>query len=244
MSISTLLKSEIPQYSLTLPISGEKINYRPYLVKEEKILLLAMEQKREHDILMGIKNLIEACCDNLDAGNIPIVDLEYVFLNLRAKSVGETVEPVIVCPITGKNVNLKFDLTEIQPVNINKNLKISITDTVGVTLKYPTLNILMNKEKKENSTEMEELFDLILLCIDEIWTQDEIHKTSDVAKEEITEFIDSMTVDQFDNILEFFKNLPKLRKEITYKVPLQEGDGDSEQLEHTVVMEGLMDFFG
>ena len=167
-----------------------------------------------------------------------------MFLNLRAKSVGETVEPVIVCPITGKNVNLKFDLTEIQPVNINKNLKISITDTVGVTLKYPTLNILMNKEKKENSTEMEELFDLILLCIDEIWTQDEIHKTSDVAKEEITEFIDSMTVDQFDNILEFFKNLPKLRKEITYKVPLQEGDGDSEQLEHTVVMEGLMDFFG
>lgn len=244
MSISTLLKSEIPQYSLTLPITGKKVNYRPYLVKEEKILLLAMEQKREHDILIGIKNLIEACCDDLDAGNIPIVDLEYVFLNLRAKSVGEIVEPVIVCPITGKNVNLKFDITEVRPTEINENLKINITDTIGVTLKYPTLNTLMKSEKKENSTEMEELFDLILLCIDEIWTEDEIHKASDISKEELTEFIDSMKVDQFNDILEFFKNLPKLRKEVTYKVPYEEGVSNLEPTENTVLMEGLMDFFG
>ena len=115
MSVASLLKSEIPQYNLTLPFSEKDIKFRPYLVKEEKILLLAMEQGSEKAMLNAIKNLIESCVQDIkDAGDLFIGDLEYLFLHLRARSVGETVEPIVVCPISDKPVPIKIDLTTIK----------------------------------------------------------------------------------------------------------------------------------
>jgi len=250
MQVASLLKSEIPQYTTVLPISGQEVTYRPYLVKEEKVLLMALQEGTEKSILMGIKKLVESCVNEVtDAGDLVMGDLEHMFLNLRGKSVGEIMEPFIICPITQQQVSAKIDVKDIKLSGDKPNCKIKLDDNVGITLTLPTINIL-SKTKVKKISELEknitEFFDLIAYCITEIWTKEEVFPAKEISKKEIQEFLESMTVEQFDKVLSFFKQTPKLSYTLKYKIPYtpEQLEENPEKLENKITLEGLGDFFG
>lgn len=247
MSVANLLKSEIPTYTTILPISKKEIKYRPYVVREEKVLLLALQEGTENAIFNGIKTLIQSCVEGIeDAGELSIADLEYTFLHLRSKSVGEKFNPTTKCIHTDKNVQLQINIEDIKLSNEVPDNRIEIEKNVGITMNMPSVNIL-NKTNMEAINDLdkniEEFFELLGYCIEEIWSGDEIFIAKDLPQKEIIEFIESMTVVQFDKVLEFFKTIPKLQCKTTYKVPYgkekQEGQPDEEE----VVLEGFYDFF-
>ena len=219
-NLATLLKSETPTYTLQLPLTEKKVTYRPFRVKEEKILLLALEEGTEEAMLMGTKNLIESCSDEIDdAGKLPMTDLEYLFLHIRSKSVGEELTPIITCPETNEEIKVKISLDDITiKKNKNQSMKLNITDTVGVTMRYPTIDILLDNEIGDiNYMTIEETLNLIIDCIDEIWTGDEVFKRKDVKREDVVGFIESMSKENFKHITDFFESIPKLKHELKYK---------------------------
>ena len=236
--ISTLLKSSIPSYSIKLPISGKQVKYRPFLVKEEKVLLLALEEDTEEAILQAIVNIVEECSEDLDNGSdLPLTDLEYLFLNIRAKAVGDIVSPNITCPTTGEPIEQKIDISKIKPKTpkVDSN-KIQLNETVGITMKYPTIKILT--EKNLSTTEnlnTNDTFRLISSCIEEIWTDEDIYSGEQLKENDVLQFVETMTTDQFDKINDFFSNIPKLSYTIKYKTK----DGEERKLELTT----LSDFF-
>ncbi|HCT53022.1 MAG TPA: hypothetical protein DF712_11240, partial [Balneola sp.] len=223
MAVATLLKSEVPNYNVTLPVSGKDLSFRPYKVKEEKVLLLALQEGTENAILNGIKRLIESCVDGIeDAGELVMADLEFLFLNLRAKSAGQQMEPNMTCPITEKHIPVKIDIAKLELSNEAPENKIQLTENVGLSLTLPTLNII-NKTSESNvldfENDIEQFFNLISLCIVEIWSENEVFKAQEISSEDRNLFIESMTVEQFDKVLDFFKEAPKLQYKLKYKVP-------------------------
>lgn len=248
MAVASLLKSEVPNYKLSLPISGKDISFRPYRVKEEKVLLLAMQEGTEKTVLNGITRLIESCVEGIeDPGDLVMGDLEYLFLNLRAKSAGQHMEPNMVCPITGKKIPVRIDIAKLELSNKIPDNKIKLSEKVGLTLTLPTINII-NKTAMDSladfENDIEQFFELISLCIVEIWSEDEVFQGSEISKEDLQDFIDAMSVDQFENVLEFFKEAPKLQYKLKYKVPYDPTDEEQEVQENEIILEGLSDFFG
>lgn len=236
--LAELLKSETPTYTLQLPLSDRKISYRPFRVKEEKILLLALEEGTEESILLGTKNLVESCCDDIDdAGKIPMTDLEYLFLHIRAKSIGEDLTPTITCPETDEEIKIKIPLKDIKiKKNKDQTMKLVITDEVGITMTYPTIDIMMENNIIDTEyMSVEENMDLIVSCIDDVWTGDEIFKKCDVSKDDIMGFVESMSTENFKHITNFFKSIPKIEHQIKYKTK----DGT----ERTMLLRGLESFF-
>ena len=248
MAVATLLKSEVPNYNVTLPVSGKDLSFRPYKVKEEKVLLLALQEGTENAILNGIKRLIESCVDGIeDAGELVMADLEFLFLNLRAKSAGQQMEPNMTCPITEKHIPVKIDIAKLELSNEAPENKIQLTENVGQSLTLPTLNII-NKTSESNvldfENDIEQFFNLISLCIVEIWSENEVFKAQEISSEDRNLFIESMTVEQFDKVLDFFKEAPKLQYKLKYKVPYDPTDGEQEVQENEIILEGINDFFG
>tara|TARA_Y100001938_G_scaffold149024_1_gene234514 strand:+ start:609 stop:1355 length:747 start_codon:yes stop_codon:yes gene_type:complete len=248
MAVATLLKSEVPNYNVTLPVSGKDLSFRPYKVKEEKVLLLALQEGTENAILNGIKRLIESCVDGIeDAGELVMADLEFLFLNLRAKSAGQQMEPNMTCPITEKHIPVKIDIAKLELSNEAPENKIQLTENVGLSLTLPTLNII-NKTSESNvldfENDIEQFFNLISLCIVEIWSENEVFKAQEISSEDRNLFIESMTVEQFDKVLDFFKEAPKLQYKLKYKVPYDPTDGEQEVQENEIILEGINDFFG
>jgi len=243
-TISGLLKSQIPTYELHLPLSDKKISYRPFYVKEEKILLMALEDDKEHTMVTCIKNLLNSCVeDNIDVGELPIIDIEYLFINVRAKSVGEICKPQIECPHTGQVVNLNINLLDIKPPDRKTILdnKIKIKDSVGVTLSLPTLDLLIeNDVENMNEGNADQIIKLMAGSIEEIWTDEEIYKTSDLPKEEVIEFIESMSPSEFNKLSEFFDSIPEITHTVKYSV-LNKDTNKKE--EHEFVLNGMIDFF-
>ena len=236
--ISTLLKSSIPSYSIKLPICGKQVKFRPFLVKEEKVLLMALEEDTEEAVLRAIVNIVEECTENLDNGDdLPLTDLEFLFLNIRAKAVGDIVEPSITCPWTGEPIKQKIDITKIKPKTPKTDSnKIELNETVGITMKYPTIRILTEKKlSTTDNLDTKDTFKLISSCIEEIWTDKEIYKDAQLKEDDVTQFVESMTTDQFEKINDFFSNIPKLSYNIKYKTK----DGEERKLELTT----LSDFF-
>jgi hypothetical protein len=226
-----------PLYSLKLPLSGKKIQYRPFLVKEEKILLLAKETGEESDIIDAICQIISNCTlGAIDAREIPLTDMEYLFLNIRAKSVGEVCRPVLQLEDeTGKLIEKTVEIpintiTVITHPNHTKDLQIN--ENVVVKMKYPTFSVSEKILKLDN--EIEAIFEMSIHCIDEIFMGEESWKASDLKDSDLKNFLESLTQEQFSKFIDFFNTLPKLQKTLNVTAGKKQ---------HTIVLEGINDFF-
>jgi hypothetical protein len=236
-----LPKISTPTYELELPSSGQVIKYRPFLVREEKLLVLALESEDTKQITNAIKTVIKNCIETkgIKVESLPTFDIEYLFLNIRGKSVGEQIEVNILCPDDGETtvpVKILVDDIKVQK-NSEHNKKIKLDDSIMMEMKYPSLDqfIKSNFDFTSDNT-MDQSFELIGSCIDKIFTEDEVWVASDVTKKELMEFLDQMNSVQFKEIEKFFETMPKLSHSIKVKNPKTE-------VESEVVLEGLSSFF-
>ena len=236
-----LPKIATPTYELELPSTGKTIQYRPFLVKEEKLLVLALESENTKQITNAIKSVIKSCIltRGIKVETLPTFDIEYLFLNIRGKSVGEELEVSIICPDDEETqVPITIDLDDIQVKKSEEHTnKIKIDDNIMMEMKYPSLNeFIKNNFDVNDKNQMDQSFDLIGQCIDKIYTSEEVWATEDCTKKEINEFLESMNSTQFKEIESFFTTMPKLSH--TVKVTNPKTNVDSE-----VVLEGLASFF-
>jgi hypothetical protein len=224
-----MMKNSLPRYVTTQPSTGKKVTFRPFTVKEEKYLLMTKQTGEYADLLATIANIIDSCFElGQEAKKLPIFDIEYFFLKLRSKSIGEIVEPTIVCPYTDEKIKLSLNIDDIQPIVKHTNFNIRLNENIIVNMKYPTLDILLKNSDAD-------LYDVTLNCIESIETIDEKIENSDISKKEFLEFIDLMTNEQFKKIIEFIKNVPTLEKEISYVT--------SDGVERKIKLKGIKDFF-
>ena len=237
-----LPKIATPTYELVLPSTEKTVRYRPFLVKEEKLLVLALESEDNKQITTAIKTVIKSCvtAKGLKVETLPTFDIEYLFLNIRGKSVGEELEVNIVCPDDKKTeVSVWIDLDDIQVQKSDDHTnQIKLDDNIMMEMKYPSLDeFIKNNFDFKEGNQMEQSFDLIASCIDKIYTEDEVWSTADCTKKEVKEFLESMNSSQFKDIEKFFETMPKLQHTITVKNPKTKVESD-------VVLEGLASFFG
>jgi len=236
-----LPKISTPTYELELPSTGQTINYRPFLVREEKLLVLAMESEDTKQITNAIKNVIKSCVQtkNVKVENLPTFDIEYLFLNIRGKSVGEEIELSVICPDDEETtVTVKLNLDDIQvQKNENHTNKIKLDNSLMMEMKYPSLDqFIKNNFDLSADNTMDQSFDLIASCIDKIYNEEEVWAASDVTKKELIEFMDQMSPTQFKDIEKFFETMPKLSHTLKVTNPKTE-------VESEVVLEGLSSFF-
>jgi hypothetical protein len=236
-----LPKIATPTYELELPSTGETIQYRPFLVKEEKLLVIALESEDNKQITTAIKTVIKNCIltKNIKVESLPTFDIEFLFLNIRGKSVGEEIDVNIICPDDGETqVQVKINLDDIQVQKSEEHSnRIKIDDSIMMEMKYPSLDqFIKNNFDFDNKNAMDQSFDLIGSCIDKIYTEDEVWATADVSKKELNEFLESMNSSQFKDIEKFFETMPKLSHPIKVVNP-------NTKVESEVVLEGLASFF-
>ena len=236
-----LPKIATPRYELELPSTGETITYRPFLVKEEKVLVIALESEDSKQITNAIKTVIQSCIitKGIKVEKLPTFDIEYLFLNIRGKSVGEEIEVNIICPDDGETqVPVTIDLDDIQvQKNEDHKKQIRIDPTIMMEMKYPSLDqFIQNNFDFSDKNAMDQSFELISTCIDKIYTEEEVWAAADCSKKEIKEFVESMNSTQFKDIEKFFETMPKLSHTITVTNP-------NTKVESEVVLEGLSSFF-
>ncbi len=236
-----------PRYTLEQPSTGKQISYRPFLVREEKILLMALESDDAFEAIQATKQVIANCCDLEDIDSMPMFDIEYILLQLRSKSVGEIAEPAIACPECGGTIKLKLDLSKVKVQKTKDHTsKIQLTSTVGLVMKYPTYAMLQSAKGAENFTSVETM-DLMLDCIDFIYDGDQNHKASDQTKEELHAFIDQLTQAHFAKIQDFFDTMPKLEHTMSYTCANKVEDAGEQSkcgYKGKLVISTLQDFFG
>ena len=244
-----LPKIDVPIHTVDLPLTKKNVRFRPFLVKEEKLLLMAMESQEEKTILESIKQVLNNCClDDIDIGGLPTSDLEFLFLNLRARSIGEIVELQYKCnnkvsDEAGEektcNHVVKFDLNilEVKPEILpNHSAKIELTKDLGIMMKYPNIASIQKIETNEGS-DIEKIMNIVTECIDFIYDADSIYYKKDISDEELDEFIGSLTRDQFSKVQEFFDTMPKIKK----IVPFTCGKCGYKE---DITIEGIQNFFG
>jgi hypothetical protein len=229
-----------PEYELTLPSNKNKVVYRPFLVKEEKILLIAMETGDEKSMINAVKTIIKNCT-NLKAKveELPTFDIEYLFLKIRAKSVGETVKLQVTCPDdeeTTVDIEIPIDDIEVQyPKGHTNKIILDEDKNVGVIMKYPSLDsFIKNNFASEN--EIDNVFEIASTSIHQIFSGDEVWEAKEQSKKELLEFLESMTAEQFQKVQNFFETMPKLSHEVKIVNP-------NTEVESTMVLEGLGAFF-
>lgn len=224
---------DVPHYELILPSTGKKIKYRPYLVKEQKILLMSVMSDSVDEMLLSVKQIIKNCTfGTLDVDAIPQFDIEYIFLKLRCKSVGEIVEPVVTCKACSKDVKLHVDLNTIEVSKPEQSNKIELAPNIGVILKYPTL-----EEEARIAThgkDMPEEYALMYECVENIYDKDQVYTKKEFTLEEFIAFIENLPGSKFEKILAFFTNLPRVEAKVEVKCPCG----------HTTefVLQGIKDF--
>jgi len=230
-----------PSYELELPSTGKKIKYRPFLVKEEKLLVLALETEDTKQISTAIKTVLKNCIQTrgVKVENLPTFDIEYLFLNIRGKSVGEEVEVNLIAPddeVTQVPVTINIDDIKIQKNEDHTN-KVKLDAELVMEMKYPSLDqfIKSNFDFTEEVS-MDQSFDLIASCIDKIYNEEEVWSTADCTKKEVKEFLEQMNSLQFKEIEKFFETMPKLSHSVTFTNP-------KTKVESTVSLEGLSSFF-
>ena len=239
-----LPKINTPTYELTLPSNRKKVKYRPFLVREEKILVLALESEDQKQITDAIVQIIGDCLitKNIDVTKLPTFDIEYLFLNVRSKSVGETVEVNVTCPDDGKTkVETSINIDDIKVVK-DKNHKfiVQLDDKYSMKLKYPSLDQFIENnfdfEMAAPNESVSAAMSMLSSCIDMIYDEEESWDASESTKEELDEFIDQLNTKQFQEVEEFFRTMPKLSHKLKVTNP-QTG------VESEVVLEGLASFF-
>ena len=238
-----LPKISTPTYELELPSTGKKIKYRPFLVKEEKILILALESENIKQITTSIKSILKECIQTrgVKIDTLPIFDIEYLFLNVRGKSVSEALELVVTCPDDNKTtVPVKVYIDEIGVVkDKNHNNDISLDDKLTLRLKYPSLDEFIKNNFDFSSRDedtLEQSFEIIASCIDQVYNEDESWAASDCTKKELLEWVETLNTNQFKLIESFFTTMPKLSHTIKVKNPKTKVESD-------VTLEGLSSFF-
>ena len=237
-----LPKINTPTYELELPSTGKKIKYRPFLVREEKILVIAMESEDMKQITDAVIDILNSCIltRGVKVDQLSTFDIEYLFLNVRSKSVGETVEVNVTCPDDGETrVQMEINVDDIKMVK-NKNHKniIKLDDTLSLKLKYPSMNQFVenNFETSESTSEIDRSLDMIITCVDTVFDEEESWSASDCTKKELREFIEQLNSKQFKDIEAFFNTMPKLSHTIKVKNP-------KTKVESEIVLEGLASFF-
>ena len=235
-----LPKIDVPIYELTVPSTDEKIKYRPFLVKEEKLLLIAMESGENSDILRAVKDIVDACTFNkMKIGNMPMFDVEYIFLQIRSNAVGEVSTLRVLCLDDMKTyAKVEVDLNEIEVrVTDAHTNKIELSDEMGVIMKYPTVDSFV--ENKIDDISPANMLDVIVTCIDKIYDKkgEEVFDAKDSTKQELVDFVEQMNTTQFADVQKFFDTMPSLTHEITVKNP-------KTKKESKVTLNGLNDFFG
>jgi len=236
-----LPKIATPTYELELPSTGQLIQYRPFLVKEEKVLVIALESEDNKQITTAIKAVLKSCIltKGVKVESLPTFDIEYLFLNIRGKYVGEELEVNVICPDDGETtvpVVINLDEIEVQKDENHSN-KIKIDDSIMMELKYPSLDqFIKNNFDFNDKNAMDQSFELIASCIDKVYTEDEVWATADCTKKEVKEFLESMNSQQFKDIEAFFESMPKLSHTIKVTDP-------NTKVESEVTLEGLASFF-
>ena len=234
-----LPKLNVPTYELVVPSTDEKIKYRPFLVKDEKVLLMAMESGKTEDILQATKTIVEECTfSKLKVGNMPMFDVEYIFLQIRAKSVGEVSKLRVLCQDDGETyADVEVDLNEVNvQVDDDHTNKIELTDEMGVIMQYPTIDSFSAEGIGDiNASNM---LDVIVSCIAQIYDKkgEEVYDSKDSTKKELVEFVEQLNTQQFADVQAFYDTMPRLKHEITVKNP-------KTKKENKVVLSGLADFF-
>lgn len=237
-----LPKISTPTYELELPSTGQMIKYRPFLVREEKLLVLALESEDNKQITTAVKNVIKNCVETkgIKVETLPTFDIEYLFLNIRGKSVGEEVEVNIICPddeMTTVPVTISIDDIKVQKTEGHNN-KIKVDDSIMMEMRYPSLEqFIKNNFDISATNNIDQSFDLIVSCIDKVYTEEEVWVSSDLSKKELIEFLDQMNSVQFKQIEAFFETMPRLSHKLTVTNP-------NTGVESEVVLEGLSSFFG
>ena len=234
-----LPKLNVPTYELVVPSTDEKIKYRPFLVKEEKILLMAMESGKTEDILQATKTIVDECTFNkMKLGSMPMFDVEYIFLQIRAKSVGEVSKLRVLCRDDGETyADVEVDLNEVQvQVDDDHTNKIELSDEMGVIMQYPTIDSFM--EDGIGDINPSNMIDVVASCIAQIYDKkgEEVYDSKDSTKKELVEFIEQMNTKQFEDVQKFYDTMPKLKHTITVKNP-------KTKVETEVTLTGLNDFF-
>ena len=237
-----LPKIATPTYELELPSTGQTIQYRPFLVKEEKLLVLALEGEDVKEITTAIKNVIKSCIQTkgIKVDTLPTFDIEYLFLNIRGKSVGEELEVKLLCPDDDETyVPVKIPIDQISVVkNDGHTNKIKLDHSLMMEMKYPSLaEFIKNNFDFGQDASMDQSFDLIASCIDKIYNEEEVWAAADCTKKEINSFLEQMNSAQFKDIETFFETMPKLSHTVKFKNP-------QTKVENEVVLEGLSSFFG
>ena len=235
-----LPKISTPTYELEIPSTKKKIRYRPFLVKEEKILILAIESNSMKDISRAIKDVLKNCIltKGVKIDELPTFDIEYLFLNIRSRSVGESIDLVITCPDDNETkVNTQIYIDEIQvKTDKDHNPDIKLDDTYTMRLKYPSLDQFID-ENFNFDVDKDNSFDIISSCIDMVFSDEEAWEAKDCTKKELLEFVERLNSAQFKEVEKFFDTMPQLSHEIEVENP-------KTKVKSTVTLEGLASFFG
>ena len=231
-----LSKLAIPEYELTMPLSGIKVAYRPFLVKEEKLLYLAMESQNDKEMIKAVKTIIKNCTNLKNkVEDLATFEIEYIFLKIRGKAVGEVSEFKVTCPDdeeTQVEVSVPLDMVDVV-VPENHKQKIKLDDKVGVVMKYPSLEVFVNQNMSDNPT-MDDVFKLAANCIGQVYDDEEVYDS--FTTKEALEFLENLNSEQFAKIQEFFETMPKLQ----YTLPI---NNPKTGVTSEIVLEGLASFF-
>jgi hypothetical protein len=241
-----LPRIDVPVYEVKLISNGKTVKIRPFLVKEQKLLLMASESEDAKESINTIRQVLKNCVlDDIDVDSLPTFDLEYLFLNLRARSVDEVVELKYKCNNTTKNeageevtckghVDYKVNLLEIEPTrNPAHTNKIQITENLGIAMKYPTFDLI---EKYENLDENKVMLEVLADCIDYVYDKENMYYAKDSTKEELEEFIDNLQQKDLENIKKFFDTMPELKKDLDFTCPKC-------SYHENIVVKGIQNFF-
>ena len=233
-----LPKINVPKYKMKLPSDGRTVNFRPFLVKEEKILLLATETGEQQDLIDAITDIIKECTDIKDVDKLSTFDIEFVFLQIRTKSVGESVDISVTCPDDGETeVPVSIPLDEIKVVKTRGHKKeLKLSDEVVVTMGYPSLDTFVSMNFGEDENQVDQIFEMAASCVETIADASQVYDCSTVPKSELLEWFEDLNSKQFQMIQKFFETMPKLSHTVTVTNPNTGNDNE-------IVLEGLASFF-
>ena len=236
-----LPKISTPTYEMVLPSSNKKIKYRPFLVKEEKVLILAMESQDTATVANAVKDVLKNCIlsRGIKVEKLSTFDIEYLFLNIRGKSVGEAIEIMVTCPDDGKTqVPTSINIDEIKVIIDDEHQKdIKLDDTYSLRMRYPSLDeFVKNNFAAASDISVDDTFDLIASCVDQVYSEEESWAAADCTQKELSQFVESLNSNQFKMIEKFFETMPKLSHTVKITNPNTKKDCE-------VVLEGLQNFF-
>ena len=236
-----LPKIATPTYELVLPSSGRKIKFRPFLVKEEKILIIALESEDQKQITNAVKSILSSCIltKGTKVDKLATFDIEYLFLNIRGKSVGENIEVMVTCPDDGKTqvpASINIDSIKIKTSDDHQR-DIKLDDTYTLRMRYPSLNEFVNTNFNAESVKVDDTFQLVASCIDQVYSDEESWTQEECTKKELNDFVESLNTNQFQEIEKFFETMPKLSHTVKIVNP-------NTKVENEIKLEGLQNFFG